>query len=104
MLQFLAFPDIRVTDDERRVAIYEAIGLINEQLWIGHFELWSSSGIVLYRHAAMIDGDRRRRRCRLEKAEMLIEIGDRRMRALLSGVPVRPVGRQDPQGGARRRR
>ena len=55
VLQFLAFPDIRVTDDDRRGAIYEAIGLINEQLWIGHFELWSSSGIVLYRHAAMFD-------------------------------------------------
>ena len=54
VLQFLAFPDIRVTD-ERRTAIYEAIGLVNEQLWIGHFELWSSSGILLYRHAAMID-------------------------------------------------
>jgi hypothetical protein len=56
VLQFLAFPDIRVTD-ERRVAIYEAIGLVNEQLWIGHFELWSSSGILLYRHAAMIEGE-----------------------------------------------
>ena len=55
VLQFLTFPDIRVTD-ERRGAIYEAIGLINEQLWVGHFELWSSSGILLYRHAAMIDG------------------------------------------------
>ncbi|MBA3878207.1 MAG: hypothetical protein C0500_00645 [Sphingobium sp.] len=55
VLQFLAFPDIRVTD-ERRSAIYEAIGLINEQLWVGHFELWSTSGILLYRHAAMIDG------------------------------------------------
>ena len=54
VLQFLAFPDIRVTD-ERRAAIYEAIGLVNEQLWVGHFELWSSSGILLYRHAAMID-------------------------------------------------
>ncbi len=54
VLQFLAFPDIRVTD-ERRVAIYEAIGLVNEQLWVGHFELWSSSGILLYRHAAMVD-------------------------------------------------
>jgi len=54
VLQFLAFPDVRVTD-ERRSAIYEAIGLVNEQLWVGHFELWSSSGILLYRHAAMID-------------------------------------------------
>ena len=56
VLQFLAFPDIRVTE-ERRAAIYESIGLINEQLWVGHFELWSSSGILLYRHAAMIEGD-----------------------------------------------
>ena len=56
VIQFLAFPDIKVTDD-KRAAMYEAIGLINEQLWVGHFELWSSSGILLYRHAAMIDGD-----------------------------------------------
>lgn len=56
VLQFLAFPDVRIPD-ERRVAIYETIGLVNEQLWVGHFELWSSSGILLYRHAAMIPGD-----------------------------------------------
>ena len=56
VLQFLAFPDIKVTDD-RRAAVYEAIGLVNEQFWIGHFELWSSSGVLLYRHAAMIDGE-----------------------------------------------
>ena len=56
VLQFLAFPDIKVTDD-RRGAVYEAIGLVNEQLWIGHFELWSTSGVLLYRHAAMIDGE-----------------------------------------------
>ena len=56
VLQFLAFPDIKVTDD-RRGGVYEAIGLVNEQLWIGHFELWSSSGVLLYRHAAMIDGE-----------------------------------------------
>jgi hypothetical protein len=56
VLQFLAFPDVRIPD-ERRSAIYETIGLVNEQLWVGHFELWSSSGILLYRHAAMIPGE-----------------------------------------------
>lgn len=56
VLQFLAFPDIKVPED-RRLVIYETIGLVNEQLWLGHFELWSSSGILLYRHAAMIDGE-----------------------------------------------
>lgn len=71
VLQFLAFPDIRVTD-ERRSAIYEAIGLVNEQLWVGHFELWSSSGILLYRHAALIDGSEEGT-LSLAAAELLIE-------------------------------
>ncbi|WP_425229549.1 YbjN domain-containing protein [Sphingomonas sp.] len=56
VLQFLAFPDIKVTDD-RRAVVFEAMALVNEQLWVGHFELWSSSGVLLYRHAAMVDGD-----------------------------------------------
>ena len=56
VVQFLAFPDIKVADD-RRAAMWETLALVNEQLWLGHFELWSSSGILLYRHAAMIDGE-----------------------------------------------
>jgi hypothetical protein len=55
VLQFLALPDIRVAADKRS-AVYETIGLVNEQLWIGHFELWSSNGILLFRHAALLDG------------------------------------------------
>ena len=56
VLQFLALPDIRVAADKRD-ATYETIGLINEQLWLGHFELWSASGLVLFRHAALIESD-----------------------------------------------
>src|SRR3546814_595480 len=71
VLQLLALPDIRGPDD-RRTALYEAIGLVNEQLWIGHFELWSSSGILLYRHAALIDGAEEGT-LSLAAAELLIE-------------------------------
>jgi hypothetical protein len=71
VLQFLAFPDIKVPED-RRASIYEAMGLVNEQLWIGHFELWSSTGVLLYRHAAMIDGDDDRT-LTLGGAELLVE-------------------------------
>jgi hypothetical protein len=71
VLQFLAFPDIKVTED-RRASIYETIGLVNEQLWIGHFELWSSSGVLLYRHAAMIDGAEEGTMS-LAAAELLVE-------------------------------
>jgi hypothetical protein len=53
VLQFLAFPDIKV-GPEKRVAIYESLGLINEQLWLGHFELWSGSGLIVFRHAALV--------------------------------------------------
>ena len=68
VIQFLCFPDIRVTE-ERRPSIHEAIGLVNEQLWVGHFEMWSSNGILLYRHAAMVDGDT----LSLAGAEMLVD-------------------------------
>ena len=54
VLQFLAFPDVKVAAD-KRLAIYETLGLVNEQLWLGHFELWSSSGLIVFRYAALID-------------------------------------------------
>ena len=56
VLLFLALPDVRVSA-EKRAATYETIGLINEQLWLGHFELWSTSGLVLFRHATLLEGD-----------------------------------------------
>ena len=41
---------------DKRSAMYETLGLVNEQLWLGHFELWSSSGLIVFRYAALIDG------------------------------------------------
>ncbi len=70
VLQFLAFPDIRVSDHQM-AAIYETIGLINEQLWLGHFEFWSSNGTLLFRHAALLGSDDNG--LSLDQAETLIE-------------------------------
>lgn len=53
VLQLLILPDV-VVGKEKRTAVYEALGLINEQLWLGHFDLWSSNGMVLFRHAAIM--------------------------------------------------
>jgi len=71
VLQFLALPDIRVPND-KRLLIYETLGLVNEQLWIGHFELWASSGVLLFRHAALLDGSGEPQ-LTLDQAETLIE-------------------------------
>lgn len=57
ILQLMLFPDIRVTD-ERRAATYETLSLINENMWMGHFELWSNPGILAWRHATLIGIER----------------------------------------------
>ncbi len=73
VLQFLCFPDVKVAED-RRGSIHETLTLVNEQLWVGHFELWSSSGILLYRHAMVVDGDEDGERIMsLGAAELLVE-------------------------------
>ncbi len=69
VIQLLVFPDIRVVEDKRGVA-QEALALINEQMWLGHFELWSNSGTILYRHGLLIGGDGA---LGLDTAETLVE-------------------------------
>jgi len=71
VLQFMAFPDIKVADHHHG-ALYETIGLINEQLWLGHFELWSGGGTLLFRHAVLVDiGDEPG--LTLDQAETVVE-------------------------------
>jgi hypothetical protein len=53
VLQLLCLPDIRMADD-KRAAMFEALALINEQLWLGHFDIWSNGGVLLYRHGLML--------------------------------------------------
>ena len=72
VLQFLAFPDVKVTDAQA-AAIYETIGLINEQLWLGHFEYWPATGIITYRHAVLLDSGNGEATFSVEQAEVMIE-------------------------------
>jgi hypothetical protein len=53
VLQLLCLPEVRVPD-AKRAAMYEALALINEQLWLGHFDMWSNGGVVLFRHGLML--------------------------------------------------
>ncbi len=71
VLQFLAFPDVKVTEPQYP-AIYETLGLINEQMWLGHFELWANNGSLLFRHAALLESGEEPG-LGLDQAEALIE-------------------------------
>ncbi len=53
VLQLLLLPEMRVPSD-KQPAIYETLALINEQLWLGHFDFWSNSSMLLFRHAFII--------------------------------------------------
>ena len=53
VLQLLCLPDIRVADD-KRAAMFEVLGMVNEQLWLGHFDIWSNGSVLLYRHGLML--------------------------------------------------
>lgn len=37
----------------RRAETRMLIALINERLWVGHFDLWVDEGIVMFRHAVL---------------------------------------------------
>ena len=42
--------------DTRLVEIYRLIAQINEQLWLGHFDLWTQEGLIMFRHGLMLNG------------------------------------------------
>ena len=56
VLQVICLPDIRVPDD-KRTQMFEVLALINEQMWLGHFDIWSNGMVLLYRHALMLGDD-----------------------------------------------
>ncbi len=44
---------------ERRTAAWELLSLINQRVWLGHFEVWAEDGEIVYRHSMNLPtGDR----------------------------------------------
>lgn len=56
VLQLLCLPEVRVSPDKRGAA-HELVALINEQMWLGHFDVWSQGGVLVYRHGMMLGDD-----------------------------------------------
>ena len=47
--------DFKVPDN-RLGEVYRLIAQINEQMWLGHFDLWSHEGLIMFRHGLMLNG------------------------------------------------
>jgi len=47
--------DLKIPE-RRRAEIADLMTRINEQLWIGHFDMWSETDVVMFRHSLMLTG------------------------------------------------
>jgi hypothetical protein len=47
--------DFKVPDN-RLAEVYKLIAQINEQLWVGHFDLWTQEGLIMFRQGLMLNG------------------------------------------------
>jgi len=47
--------DMKVPE-QRLAQVQQLIAMINEQLWIGHFDVWMQNGMVMFRHALVLAG------------------------------------------------
>ena len=55
-MHFSCALDMKVPKN-KRPPIFELLSLVNEKLWLGHFDIWSNGGVLLYRHGLMLGDD-----------------------------------------------
>jgi hypothetical protein len=55
-----------------RAEVQQLTAMINEQLWVGHFDFWNHDGLIMYRHALLLAGG--------------VEVSSRQCEALLSNA------------------
>ena len=42
--------------ERRKAELLQLIALANEQLWLGHFDLWPSENVIMFRHSLLLSG------------------------------------------------
>ena len=42
--------------EARRAEVQRLVAMVNEQLWIGHFDIWMQSGLIMFRQALPLNG------------------------------------------------
>ena len=47
--------DMKVPEP-RLAEVQLLVALINEQMWIGHFDVWTQNGVIMFRHALVLTG------------------------------------------------
>lgn len=40
----------------RKLSVYELLAIVNEKMWLGHFDVCSDTGLPMFRHAVLLRG------------------------------------------------
>lgn len=40
----------------RKTDVLALVALINEQMWVGHFDIWPNDGVIMFRHSLLLAG------------------------------------------------
>jgi hypothetical protein len=40
----------------KRLPVHSLLAMVNEKMWLGHFDLWSEDGLPIFRHAMLLRG------------------------------------------------
>jgi hypothetical protein len=44
------------TVDRWRTEVQQLTAMVNEQMWVGHFDFWFQDGLIMFRHALVLAG------------------------------------------------
>ena len=47
--------DLKIPEP-RAVEVMRLLTMVNEQMWIGHFDLWAAEGVIMFRQALLLSG------------------------------------------------
>ncbi|MEP3275987.1 MAG: YbjN domain-containing protein [Stappiaceae bacterium] len=47
--------DLKVVE-ARKTEVVRLLALVNEQMWMGHFDIWSGEGVVIFRQSLLLAG------------------------------------------------
>ena len=47
--------DLKVPE-ARKIEVMRLLTAVNEQMWIGHFDLWTQEGVIMFRQALLLSG------------------------------------------------
>jgi hypothetical protein len=47
--------DLKVPE-ARKIEVMRLLSAVNEQMWIGHFDLWTQEGVIMFRQALLLSG------------------------------------------------